>query len=158
MKKLRKIVRKETIKTRAENAVTKFEKAQQDLNEFIEENPEFIEELRELVDEHNAALKEATNAVKEELKASPHKSIVIGNIGAQKKNKDHWDGNILMEILPFEISKRFITKIVQYKVDRDRLKQLIEMQEIDQDEVLQAYKKEDPIIALKAGCPKEFLI
>lgn len=146
------------VKTAAQKSVEKFEKAQHDLNDFMVENEDFIMELRQLVDEHNATLKEAQMAIKSELANSDEKKLKYGPLAVVKKMKDYWDGNKLVELLPATVTETFLEEIITYKVNVERLEQLIRQEEIKEEQVRDAFVLVPPQVAMSPGCPKELMI
>ncbi|MCK4306546.1 MAG: hypothetical protein KAY24_20050 [Candidatus Eisenbacteria sp.] len=142
-------------RTAAEQAAEQFDGAQMELREFVQDNDEFVTEVRRLVENYNAAVKRAVTALKGELKNSDRKRLQFGQFGAMKKKKDFWDGTDLAALVPAGQSDLFLTEIVTYKVDVNKLEQLIRQGEVDRDEVFKAFHEVPPTIAMVPGCPKE---
>jgi len=142
-------------RTPAQRAAEEFELAQSELREFIRENEDFVDEVRRLVENYNAAVKRATVAIKTELQHSDRERIQFGQFGAMKKSKDFWDGRELAAIVSARQADLFLKEEIVYKVDVDKLDQLIRQGEVDRDGVYKAFHQQPPTIAMMPGCPKE---
>lgn len=151
----RRSIPKKSDESMAQLAVRDFEKAQEELKGFQEENEEFTDELRRLVDNFNAACVQASKTVKAELSASDQHKLVHGQFGAQKVNRDRYDGHILASLIPEEIHKLFLSKRVDYLVDQTKLEELLRQGEVDRDLVDRSFKQDPPTIKMMPGCPKE---
>lgn len=151
----RRAVAQEDEPTPAQRAVGKFDEAQAELQEFISENHELTDELRRLIENYNAALKESAITVKSELQNSERSKLVVGQFGATKRNRSHWDGHKICALFPRGVSDMVLTERIEYTIDVKKLEQLQRQGEIDAELARQAFVDKPPSLSLMPGCPKE---
>jgi len=144
----------------AERAVADYRAREDELEEFMKDadNREIIEELYALVNARNGALDTAMRQLKSELQRSELDKLTIEGMGAQKKYKRFYNGELLANLLPANQSDEILTETVIYTVDKDRLETLLRQGEIDAEIVRRAYVEELQNPANMPGTPKAFTL
>ena len=133
-----------------------YDQANRSLVDFINENSHIVDELNSLLEERNDALRKVETILKTNLKNSSESSISCGSFKVLKKGPTFkWDGEKLHDLLPENKTKQFITEVVNYVVDNDRLDSMIRNKEVDAEEVNDALIKLDQSVAFAPGCPKQ---
>jgi hypothetical protein len=146
--------------TAAHRAVAKYEEAKKQLDEFLEDETirDLMLEYQMLIEQYNREADSAVRAVKSELQTRDSSQLVIGDIGAQKKVSRWYDATHLVNTLPAAQTDLFMKEEVVYKIDKNRLDQLLRQGEIDEQIVADAYHEDEKSPSAMPGCPKPYSI